>query len=348
MRLSPGSAVFLVVLLALGGLAVWGVLALLEGPEPGVLGEEVTVEVPSGASASDVGDILEDEGVIDSAWRFGLTARFDARANRIRAGEHVFREGMTDDQALEVLAEGPLPPPTFSFTVPEGLTVDQTLERIADDSPFSPDDLEEALLAVALPEWVPTDLPDGAQPFEGLLAPATYEFLEETSAAQVLGELVATTDERVAELESDAEWDTYELLTVASLIEREVRLAEERDLVAGVVANRLEAEQRLQIDATVQYAQGEHQDRLLFEDLEIDSEWNTYESDGLPPTPIAAPGEAALAAAAEPADTDYRFYVVCDTDTGEHVFAETNDEHQANVARYREIQEDGGRFCDDV
>lgn len=352
MRLSPSSAVFLVVLLALAGLAVWGVLNLLEEPEPSEPshGEEVLVTIPRGATSSDVAEILAAEGVVDSEWRFGLSARFDARANRIQAGDHVFREGMSDDEALDVLAEGPLPPPTWRVTIPEGLTVDQTLERIAaaEDSPFSVEDLQEALLAVPLPEWVPEDLPEGAQPFEGLLAPATYEYQQDVSPVAVLRELVVTTSERLDELDPANDWEPYELLTVASLIEREVRVAEERELVAAVVANRLDAGQRLQIDATVQYAQGEHQERLLFEDLEIDSAWNTYEEDGLPPTPIAAPGQAALAAAAEPADVDYRFYVVCDTDTGEHAFAETNDAHDANVARYREIQDDGGRFCDDL
>ncbi|QBI21499.1 endolytic transglycosylase MltG [Egibacter rhizosphaerae] len=350
MRLSRGSALFLIVLVGLAVVAVLGVRALLPGEPSEDLGDEVAVEIPDGANVDDVATMLAEDDVIDSEWRFRLAARFDARANQIRAGEYTLREGMSATQVFDRFAEGPPPPPTFTVTVPEGLTVPQTLERIAEagGSPHEVEDLEEGLVQISLPEWVPSDLPEGAQQFEGLLAPATYEFEEETPAAEILAELVRTTDDRLSGIEPEVDWEQYELLTVASLIEREVRIDEERPVVASVVANRLEDERLLQIDATVQYAQDEHQGRLLFEDLEIDSAWNTYEVEGLPPTPIAAPGRAALESAAHPANTDYRYYVVCDTETGEHAFAEHDEAHQQNVARFREIQDDGGRFCDDT
>ena len=353
MELSRGSKVLLLSLLfavALVGGALFALIATAEDEEDAEQGEAVTVEIPEGAGANDVADILAEEGVIERAWSFRLMSRVDGRAGQIRTGEHDLEAGMTTGEILDVLTEGPPLPDSFTVTLPEGLTVEQALERIADaeDSPFDVEELESALVGVPVPEWVPVDdLPDGSQVYEGLLFPATYEHFVDVDAQQVLAEMIATTEEALEAVEPPGELTRYELLTIASMIEREVRVDEERAVVSSVVANRLEAGMRLQIDATVQYAQGEHAGRLLFDDLQIDSAWNTYETDGLPPTPIAAPGQAAIDAAANPADTDYRFYVVCDTETGEHAFAESEAGHQENVARYREIQDDGGRVCEE-
>ena len=354
MELSRGSKVLLLSMLfvlALVGGSLFALIAASEAEDgPAEDGTEVTVTIPEGAGADDVGDILAEEGVIERAWAFRLMSRLDGRAGQIRAGEYELEAGMNTGEILDVLTEGPPLPDSFAVTLPEGLTVEQSLERIAEaeDSPFDVEELESALVGVPVPEWVPVDdLPEGAQVYEGLLFPATYEHFVDADPQVVLGEMIATTDEVLEGVDPPGDLSRYELLKVASLIEREVRVAEERELVSSVVANRLEDGMRLQIDATVQYAQGEHVGRLMFEDLQIDSAWNTYETDGLPPTPIAAPGQAAIDAAAEPADTDYRFYVVCDTETGEHAFAETNDAHQQNVARYREIQDEGGRVCEE-
>ena len=354
MEMSRASKALLFTLLfglAVVGGAVYALIALGdENDEPADAGETVTDDVPEGVGADDVAEILAAEGVIERAWSFRLMARVDGRASQIRPGEYDLEVGMGTGEILDVMTEGPPLPDAFRVTVPEGLTVEQTLDRIAEaeDSPFSVEELEEALVGVPVPDWVPMDdLPEGAQVYEGLLFPSTYEHFVDTDAQQVLAEMIAATDEALAAVEPPGDLSRYEVLTIASLIEREVRLEEERELVSSVISNRLEDGMRLQIDATVQYARGEHAGRLLFDDLQIDSAWNTYETDGLPPTPIAAPGEAAIQAAANPAGTDYRFYVVCDTETGEHAFAESDSGHQENVARYREIQDDGGRVCEE-
>ncbi len=355
MSLSRSSKAFLVVLVVLAIVVAAGVWWLLQDTQTtfGDEGEAVTVTIPEGASTAEIAELLADEGVVGSAMAFQVAARFDDRSANLQPGEHELREGMGSREVIAALQREP-EPPTQRVTIPEGLTVDQTLERLGDRTDHDAQDFAEALDALEVPDVVPVDdLPEGAQPFEGLLWPDTYEVFDDESPEEILQRLVRTAQSRLDEVEPPeegplADLDDYELLIVASLIEREVRLEEERPLVASVIANRLADGMRLKIDATVQYARGEHTERVLFEDLEVDSAWNTYQRDGLPPTPIAGPGNASLRAAADPADTEYRFYVVDDLETGAHAFAETLEEHQRNVAAYRELLEQAGEDTDEA
>lgn len=338
MALSRGSKGFLVVLvlagLLAGGLVVWLNAAPADsGAEEGT---PVTVEVPEGADASTVGEQLQDAGVIRSAFAFRLAARFDERANRLRPGSYELAVGMETDEILERLSAVPEAAETFTVTIPEGYTVGQTLERVAEAGPHSVETLQAALDSVELPPWVPVDdLPEGAQVYEGLLFPDTYEFTVVSEPAEIMARLVEQTAIVVDEVDPPEGYSPYEVLIIASLIERETRVRNEQEIISSVIHNRLALPMRLQIDATVQYARGEHTDRVLYEDLEIDSQWNTYQVDGLPPTPIAGAGRSAIAAAANPLDTPYLYYVVSDLETGAHAFAESQAEHEANVAEFR-------------
>lgn len=352
MAMSTGSKVFgLVVLSILGG--VLFVLFTVGSDSDAEVGDPtgppITVEVPEGASADAVADILVDRGVLERTLPFRLAVRGDPeRAAQIQPGSYELRAGMGSEQILARLTEQESAP-AFRATIPEGRTVGQTLEAIADaeDSPFNRDDLTAALAGVALPAWVPADLPADAEPFEGLLAPDTYEWRQDIEPQAMLGELVAATEQRLAGLDV-AEADRYSTLITASLIEREVKVPDEQPTVSSVIANRLADDQALQIDASVIYASVlDGGDPVV--DTDLDSPWNTYANTGLPPTPIAAPGSSALAAAADPAETDLRFYVVCDVGSGAHAFTQTLDQHNRNVARYREIRDAGsGSYCDEA
>ncbi len=325
--------VVLVVFAALGAGALAAVNALLGGPEPSA--EAVAVKVPVGIGASGVADLLADRGVIDNPLLFKLQARFDGRSSRIRPGTYRFRPGTSTDAILGALSTPPEAAPSFRVTIPEGLKVGETLARVADakGSPLSRQQLRRALAGVAPPQWVPTDLPEGADPFEGLLFPDTYEFRKDIDAQQVVARLVRQTEDVMASVTPPEGVSPYEVLTMASLIERETRLPAEQRKVASVIANRLDAGIALQIDATVLYALGEQKDQVLLEDLKVDSPWNTYKVQGLPPTPISGSGRAAIAAAADPADTDYLYYVVVDPRTGRHAFSETYEEFLRNKRR---------------
>ena len=335
-RIRKGRAlVFLTVFASVLGGCAAGITSLLRGPS---LAEgPVVVEIPEGAGASEVAELLEEKGIIRSAFVFKGQARLDDRAGRIRPGTYEFTPGASFDEIMSILTAAPEEAPSFRVTIPEGLTVEQTLRRLADaeGSPFKMRQLRKALSAVALPAFVPEELPEGAQPFEGLLYPSTYDFLNDAKAPDVLARLVEQTITVLDDL-GIPEDERYEVLIKGSLIEREARLAEEHPIISSVISNRIEQGMRLQIDATVIYAKGEEVNRVLTSDLEIDSPWNTYVVDGLPPTPISGAGESALEGAYKPDETDFLFYVVSDPDTGAHAFAETLEEHNANVARYRE------------
>lgn len=338
--------VLLVIGLLLGGCTAV-VTNFLRTPEQST--EPVSIVVEEGMGASGVADLLAENGVIRNASVFKLQARMDERSSRIRPGTYEFVPGSSFDDIMAALTQAPSEAPTFTVTIPEGYTVDQTLQRIADadGSPFKVGQLRKALSGVALPAWFPETMPEGADPFEGMLFPSTYDFLRNASAQDILAMLLEQT-EIVLERANVPPGQRYETLIQASLIEREARVRKEQPIIASVINNRVEQGMRLQIDATVVYAKyratGEIVNSVLTSDLEIDSPWNTYLIDGMPPTPISGSGESAIVAAANPASTDFLYYVVSNRETGEHAFAETLEEHNANVARYRELreQEEGG------
>lgn len=350
MAMSRGSKIFLV-LLVLGLVAVGGVLAYasyLLGGEPGE-GEPVTIEVKSGATANGIGIVLSEQDVVRSALAFRLVARSKGLDSQLQAGTYELETGMTVEEAIDGLLAGPREAETFRVLVPEGLTVLETLERLAAQSEHNVEDYRAVLEArsLSLPEWVP-DLssfgPDVREPYEGLLFPETYDFKIGTGPQQILQRMVdqlaktvdAVAESQVQEME-EAGYSRYEVLIAASLIERETRVDDERGTVAGVVFNRLEAERPLQIDATVLYALGPpYKDRVLFEDLEVESPYNTYQVTGLPPTPISGVGRASIQAAFDPLEVEFLYYVLDADCSGRHVFSTSLEEHNRNVKAFRD------------
>jgi UPF0755 protein len=177
---------------------------------------------------------------------------------------------------------------------------------------------------------LPPYLPEGSPTVEGFLFPKTYEFITDVTEEQVIQRLLDQFGDEVSQLDwsraGELGLDPYEVVIVASLIEREAMLDKERPKVASVIYNRLRQEMLLQIDATVEYALPEHKNRLTYEDYEYPSPYNTYLNPGLPPTPIASPSLASLRAALRPANTEFLFYLVVDPGTGRHEFAESYQE----------------------
>ena len=221
-------------------------------------------------------------------------------------------------------------PDVFRITVIEGLRVEQMVSSLARQTGFTSEELTEALLDGSVSSELLQGEPVSLTDWEGLLFPDTYEVTTDFSAVEVLQLLASTAERRVGSVDwsrlEEAGLSPYEGIVIASLIEREVRVDDERPLVASVIMNRLADGMLLQIDATVVYALGGGVTELTFDDLEVDSPYNTYVYPGLPPTPISGVRLDSLVAAADWADTDYLFYVLSGED-GSHSFSTTYEEH---------------------
>ncbi len=338
------------------GLAVWFGATTLAGFARGAVaggpsttrvdlpaGTPVEVNVPPGSSARSIAALLEREGVIGSALEFEVAARSEGVAGSLAAGTYELTAGMSVEDAIAVLVEGPVVE-TYSLIVREGLRIEEVLDTIAEQSAHSVAELETALISGEVDSMLlPPGEGDELTDWEGLLFPATYDFVPEASPSGILQRLAREMDGRVSTLDLGA-WEAegytpYEALVMASIVEAETRVDDDRPLVASVIANRLEQGMPLQIDATVLYAMGERGVGLTLSDLEIDSPYNTYQNLGLPPTPIGVPGQASLDAVADPPATDYLYYVLTSAD-GTHSFTANYDE----FLRWKEQAQAEGLF----
>lgn len=305
-------------------------------------GETATLEVPTGATASQISELLEETGVIADAAAFERRIRIEGIAEQLRAGEYTVIGGMTEPEVIDMLVVGPPAPETYRLTVIEGLRIEEMVASLAAQTPWTEEQFSDALLSgdVTSP-FLPDDLPEDTPAltaWEGLLFPATYDFVEDAAPEAILQRLSSEMVTRMAQVDwsglEELGLTPYDGLIIASLIEKEAKLDEDRPLIASVITNRLRDEIALQIDATVIYALGENPGRVLNRDLEIDSLWNTYRYPGLPPTPIGGVRSASLEAAAAPAETNFYYYVLVDLE-GKHGFSETLEQHNAKVAQAR-------------
>ena len=317
-------------LLAAGAAAIW--LQRQIDP-PGEPGAEVAIVVPEGATVAEIAAILDQQGVVSSARVFRLYVRVKG-ASSFRAGEYVLREDQAFDSVIAVLEDGP----EYVFrgnklTIPEGFTLKQIAARVGSIPGLSSDRFLELTRSGTIRSLYQ---PEGSTNMEGLLYPDTYLIEEGLDEAAILQRMVDAFDTAAAESGIDQAgkvgFTPYQAIVAASLIERETRFDEERAKVSQVIQNRLAKKMRLEMDATVVYALGGGKTRVLFEDLKVDSPYNTYRIDGLPPTPIASPSRASLAAAVNPEPGPWIFYVVTETD-GRHSFAVTLAEHNANIRK---------------
>jgi UPF0755 protein len=296
------------------------------------------VEVVKGDTLSSVAEKLEQAGVIESALMFKLEARVGGyKDTEIKTGEYTFRPGTDADEILDKLTAGEAVP-TVTITIPEGLTIEQTAQEVASQSGVSAAQFEEAARRT---DYGYGFLEDPAiKSTQGFLFPKQYDFEKGTTASQMVTRmleqyLLETQTMDISGAKERLHLSEYEIVTVASLIEKEAANAEERPLVASVIYNRLRKDMPLQIDATVFYALGRPKEELSFADLKIDSPYNTYENTGLPPGPICSPSRQSLEAAINPAETDYLYYVL--KSNGEEHFFTSNYHEFLKMKRKRDL-----------
>jgi UPF0755 protein len=326
--------ILLALILIGGAVAAYLFATRLNQPFRGYPGSEVFVDIPSGAGSRTIGERLIAAGVIrdDLTYRFALWRSGQAR--RLKAGEYRFEGEMSPLDVLDKIARGDVV--LLNLTFREGLTIDE-MSRVFEAGGFGP---APSFVTAAQDASLVQAFDPQARDLEGYLFPDTYSFPRGSDAPRVVRamverfEQVATADLRKAAASRGL--SVRQLVTLASLVEKETAKAEERPLVAAVYSNRLRIGMGLQCDPTVIYAlqrAGRYTGNLRRDDLQFDSPYNTYRYPGLPPGPIAAPGQGSLEAAASPAAVDFVYFV--SRNDGSHEFARTLDEHNRNVQRWQ-------------
>src|SRR3954451_1908623 len=326
--------IVLVLMLGAGGAYIYGKQKI---EAPGPLREEKIVNIPARAGMTDIADALQREGVIDNnRWAFiGAVFALKARSE-LKPGEYLFQKNASLRDVIGTIVEGKVV--QHAVTIPEGLTSEQIVARLSDSDIFSG----------AVREM----------PREGTLLPETYKFPRGTGREQVIARIQQAQKRALAEI-----WERRipdlpirtpeQLVTLASIVEKETGKSDERSRVAAVFVNRLRQKIKLQSDPTIIYGlvggKGTLGRPIKRSEIQQPSPYNTYVVDGLPPGPIANPGRASLEAAANPARTRDLYFVA--DGTGGHSFTETYDQHQKNVAKLRamekQIQNDTVEPADD-
>jgi UPF0755 protein len=337
---------YIVILLTLLVVSVWtlvGVSLPMSKDHTPVL-----VIVPEGSNEPEIADLLKRSGLIRSRRAFAFTVRGRQEKDQLKAGHYVLRRDMNMLQIIFIMVRGESAP--LRVTIPEGYTVRQIARLLADTGVVD----ERAFLAAALTGGGQyRDLfPVRTSSLEGYLFPDTYVFKRGTKPDRVIREMLLTfrkkacvpflSDIRNSTLSGylPSSRDTYaeadrlnSVVTLASMIEGEARVDKDRALISSVLYNRLHKRMRLQVDATVEYALGDHKSRLFFRDYKTPSIYNTYLNYGLPPGPIANPGVKSIYAALHPAQTYYLYYVA--RPDGYHTFSSTLAEHGQAVSQAR-------------
>lgn len=307
----------------------------------------VEVEIPEGTPVSTMGDILEEQGLIRSSSAFSLLVRVQGAAANLQAGVHDLSPSMTMPEIVAALQEGAEEAGLLKITVNEGLTVDQIAEVVADSTSYSAEDFlnlmtNQEFLAQLVQQYpILTDSynnPNVRYVLEGYLFPATYDVAQGETLESLVTQMVDKTNEVLSKYQADIDASSYSLqdiMSIASLVEKEGQTTEDRKLIAGVFYNRLEQGMPIQSDISVLYALGTHKEMVTYDDLEVDSPYNLYTNAGLPPGPMNSPSEDAIAAALEPTDNDY-LYFYANLKTGEVFYTDNYEQHQAWAQEYEE------------
>lgn len=329
-------SLLVVVVLVGGGAAafVFYMVNRIQQPYKGFSESERFVEIPSGTGTAEIRRRLVEAGVVSDELAFRAALMWTGQSRALKAGEYRFDRPMSVVDVVEKLARGDVYGHPITF--PEGLTIREMAE-VVESHGFGK---AAEFITAARDGSLVNDLDPAAKDLEGYLFPETYTLPRGTPVATLVSLMVARFRDTYTMLEAkrsgQVDLSTRQIVTLASLVEKETGKAEERPLVAAVYRNRLDKNMAMQADPTVVYAlvkAGTYDGNIRKRDLSFDSPYNTYKYAGLPPGPIASPGRAALEAALAPADVDYLYFV--SRNDGSHAFAETLAKHNANVQEYQ-------------
>tara|TARA_B100000886_G_scaffold252658_1_gene178514 strand:- start:177 stop:1247 length:1071 start_codon:yes stop_codon:yes gene_type:complete len=275
----------------------------------------IKVNIPQGSSASEISTILDSTGVITSKLAFELYLRNENLTDKLRAGSYEIANNLSFEELTTLLLKGP-PLKTYTITIPEGLWLNETLETISAQTGYDVVQLENSLISGSVESsYLPENDFSKLQNWEGLLFPNTYQIDIEANGEDILQILVNELENRYDNLlltNSIPAWisSPNEFFTIASLIEAEAKLDEDRPLVSSVIRNRLDQNMLLQIDATVLYSLQKRKTQVLLIDLQVDSPYNTYKYTSLPPTPISGFGDKSMEAIFNTPENQYIYYLL--------------------------------------
>lgn len=303
--------------------------------------KEIQIKIPKGTSTSNIAKILKENNLIRNDLVFRFFAKYEKMDGKFKAGEYVLNNGMTLEEITKKLVAGGVAKDFVTFTIPEGFELEQIAERLSEKGIANKDSFLELTSKASnfssefdFLKDVPEELS-----LEGYLYPDTYEVFTDVSEKDIIRKMLSRfnslyTDE-IKKKAQDLDLNINQVITLASIIEREGKADSEREIISGVFHNRLKTGMMLQSCATVQYILGERKPVLSNEDTSIDSPYNTYVNQGLPPGPIASPGIRSIEAAVNPADVDYKYFVFNEDETGTHTFSVTYEEHLRAKNRIR-------------
>lgn len=335
MRAAAKMLAGLALLVCLGAVAAVVIVAQrIDEPYQGFAGAEQFVDIPPGTGTGVIGRRLIDAGVIRDEPTFRIALWWTGQSRGLQAGEYRFDQPSSPREVIARLARGDVY--ARRLTIPEGLTIEE-MAGLYESREFGK---AADFVAAARDASLIQDIDPAAADLEGYLFPETYPVPRGAPAASLIRAMVgrfrSTYGEDLRASAAEQGLTTRQVVTLASLVEKETGKAEERPIVAAVYRNRLRIGMGLQADPTVVYAlrkAGRYNGNITRQDLQMESPYNTYRHAGLPPGPIAAPGKASLEAALMPASVPYLYFV--SRNDGSHVFAETLDEHNRNVRQYQ-------------
>lgn len=327
---------------AIGGIAIF-VLAMAgfylafgsSHPRANVSADQkIYVRVTPGMTVRSLGEKLTSLGVIDSSLHFWWRAKFDGYANQFKAGMYAFEPGMDEDVVLTKLVAGETT--SVKFTIPEGFGIKEIAKRLADEGLVNEKDFLERAKDFSPYDYMKKEK-DVRYAAEGFLFPDTYELHDEVNADAIMKMMAEDFDTRLTQnmraRAAEMNLSIHDLITLASLVEKEARFDEDRPIIAQVFLKRLAVGMPLQSDTTLQYLLDAPKEDVSISDTKIDSPYNTYQIQGLPPGPIASPGMKAIEAVLHPSDTDYLYFVA--DRSGHNHYSNTYAEHLAAVDRVR-------------
>ncbi|MFC4320882.1 endolytic transglycosylase MltG [Litchfieldia salsa] len=345
--------IFIVILLTISGIVGGGYLYIKSALEPvdPNSNKEVEVEIPIGSSPRAIANILEEQGIVKDAKVFRYYTKFRNESG-FQAGEYTLTPSMTFTEIISNLKTGKIMEDiVFQITIPEGKQITQIAKIIAEKTEFTEEEIMTKLtdqeyiaqLMALYPSLLTNEIlhENVMYPLEGYLFPATYPFYKTNpTLEEIIEPMIAQTDKVIGDVQGEMafrEFTPHTLLTMASLIEEEATAQVDRDKISAVFYNRMKIDMPLQTDPTVLYALGEHKDRVLYKDLEVDHPYNTYRNKGLTPGPIANAGATSIKAALNPADITSLYFLAAKDGTVH--YSDTLDEHNQKVNQYLRTEE---------